>query len=177
MDNRKSKVRSFRLDSGLLEELKTVAEREKTSENAFVEGILARRIKTDPIITAFPYVVLSRKSFSSILGMANPDGLEVVGQELGRRNFAFTRELYESVGQEVGFAQYLGDILDEQAHWFFVEGGNKRPEKLILRHEYGYKWSIFLKSFLIGAHEVVSRDRIRIDLADSYLRMELISVR
>jgi hypothetical protein len=57
-------------------------------------------VKADPLIDAIPYVLLSRRTLLHILGSTNPDGLEIVGAELGKRNFTLARELCESVGRE-----------------------------------------------------------------------------
>lgn len=173
MQSRKSEVKAFRLGVDLLKGIRTAAKREGVSENAFVQNLLSRRVKADPIIRAFPYIVLSRQSFVPIIGTTNPDSLQFVALDLGKRNFAFARELYESGGMELGYSQYLTDILDEQAHWFGTEGVNNWPERITLRHEFGMKWSLFLKSFLTGAYEVVSHDRIKMDITDAYVSVEL----
>jgi hypothetical protein len=173
MQSRKSEVKAFRLDSELLKGVRTVARREGVSESAFVQNLLSHRVKADPLIRAFPFIVLSRQSFVQIIGMANPDSIEFVALDLGKRNFAFARELFESVGTDLGFSQYLTEVLDGQAHWFGTEGVNSRPERITLRHEFGIKWSLFLESFLTGAYEVVSHNRIKIGVADAYVSIEL----
>lgn len=173
MQRRKSATSSFRFDAELIEGLKKAAKHEGVSENSFVESVLSRRVRADPIIHAFPYIILSRRSFVPILGTSDPDSLELVASELGKRNFAFARELYGSSGTTLGFSQYLIEVLGEQAHWFETEGVNSMPERMTLRHEYGLKWSLFLKSFLTGAYEVVSHDRMKTSLTDAYVGIEL----
>lgn len=173
MQSRKTTTKTFRLETEILEALKKVARREGVSENALVQSLLLQRVKADPFIRAFPYIILSRRSFAPILGMTNPDGLEIVGLDLGKRNFAFARELYESMGTELTFSNYLTDVLDRQAHWFQIEGANTKPERMTLRHEYGMKWSLFLKSFLMGAYELVSRDKLKIGVTEAYVGLEL----
>jgi len=104
MESLKSKIKSFRLNTEMLRGIRAAARREGVSENAFVQNLLSQRVKADPLIRAFPYIVLSRKSFMPILGATNTDGLEVAGFDLGRSNFSLARELYESVGMELGFS-------------------------------------------------------------------------
>lgn len=173
MQSRKSLTRSFRFDAELLGGLRKAARRQGVSENAFVQSLLSERVKAEPLIHAFPYIVLSKRSFAPIMSTSNSDSLELVALELGKKNFAYTRDLYESVGTELGFLQYMTDVLDRQAHWFEIEGANNKPERIILRHEYGTKWSLFLKSFLTGAFEVVSHDKMKISVTDTYVTMEL----
>ena len=65
------------------------------------------------------------------------------------------------------------EVLDKEAHWFEVEGAEDRPERLTLRHECGMKWSLFLKSYLTSAYELVSREKIKLTLNESYVSVEL----
>jgi hypothetical protein len=173
MESRKSEIKAFRFDSELVKEVRVAARREGVSENAFVHNLLTQRVKADPLIRAFPYIVLSRQSFAPIIGTANPDSLEFVAIDLGKKNFALARELYESLGMELGFSRYLVEVLGEQARWFETEGANSMPERMTLRHEYGMKWSLFLKSLFTGAYEVVSHERLKMGVTDTYVSMEL----
>ena len=173
MRSRKSATRAYRLDAELIEELKKAARREGISENSLVQNLLAQAVKASPLIRAFPFIVISRRTLLPILGSANRDGLEIAGLDLGKRNFALAKELYESVGRELGFSDFLVEILDKEARWFEVEGAESRPERLTLRHECDMKWSLFLKSYLTGAYEVVSREKIKFTLSESYVGIEL----
>ncbi|HEV2226396.1 MAG TPA: hypothetical protein VGR56_06280 [Nitrososphaerales archaeon] len=173
MQSRKSTTRAYRLDIGLVEGLKKVARREGVSENSFVQNLLTRRVNTDPLVHAFPYVVLSRHTLIPILGSTNRDVLEMAGLELGKRNFILARELYESAGRKLDFVEYLSEILDKEAHWFEVEGAENRPERPTLRHECGMKWSLFLRAYLTGAFELASREKTKMTLNDSYVSLEL----
>ena len=107
------------------------------------------------------------------MGSTNPDGLEMVGLDLGKKNFALAKELYESTGRELGFTEYLVEILSKEAQWFEVEGVEDKPEKLSLRHECGVKWSLFLKSYLTSAYEVISREKIQMTISDAWITIEL----
>ncbi len=166
-------TKTFRLEADLIEELERIARRDGVSENSFVQGVLSRRVRADPLVRAFPYIVLSKRSFVPILGTADQASLEIAGVELGKKNFSFAHDLYQSMGDDMGFLRYVVDVLANQARWFETEGADKRPEKLTLHHEYGMKWSHFLGSFLTGAYEVVSNDRIKVSFANGYVSVEL----
>jgi hypothetical protein len=173
MENRKSDVRTFRLGTDLLSGIRIASQREGVSENAFVQGVLSQRVKAEPLIHAFPFIVLGRQSFASILGTTNADGLEIASFDLGKRNFSLAQDLYESVGADLSYVQYIKEVLDGQAHWFVTEGATIKPERMTLHHEYGNKWSLFLKGFLTGAYDVVSRDKIKTRVADTYIGLEI----
>jgi hypothetical protein len=172
MQNRKSEVRAFRLDGELLGRLQAIANRERISENALVQRILSMWVSSDIARHAIPHITLGGPSFTRILGMTNRDGLEVIGADLGKRNFAYIKELHESSGIDMGFVKYMIDVLDRQAHWFKIEGADSKPERLTLRHDYGARWSLFLNNYLAGAYQVVSRDRLKIGISDTYIGLE-----
>jgi hypothetical protein len=172
MQNRKSEVRAFRLDGELLVRLQAIAKREGISENALVQNILSQWVSSDLARHAIPYITLGGPSFTQILGMTNRDGLEVIGADLGKRNFAYIKELHESSGIDMSFVRYMIDMLERQGHWFKTEGTDSKPERLTLRHEYGTKWSLFLNNYLTGAYQVVSRDRLKIFISDTYIGLE-----
>jgi hypothetical protein len=124
----KSATRAYRLDAELIEEVKKAARREGVTENSFVRNLLARQVKIGPLVHAFPLVVLTRRTLLHLLGSTNPDGLEMAGLDLGKRNFALARELYESLGRELGFSDFMVEILDKEARWFEVEGAESSSE-------------------------------------------------
>jgi hypothetical protein len=171
--SRKSATRAYRLDVEIIEGMKKTAKREGVSENSLVQDLMAQRVKADSLIRAFPYIILSRRTLQYILGSTNPDGLEIAGSKIGKRNFTLARDLYASLGRELTFPDYLREILDEDAHWFEVEGAEEKPEKLMLRHESGMRWSMFLRSYLASAFEVVSYEKMKMILNESYVCVEL----
>jgi hypothetical protein len=173
MGNRKSTVKAFRLGTELLNGIRIAAERARVSENAFVQGVLSQRVKADPFVNAIPYIILSKQCITSILGVTNADLLQMVGFDLGKKNFSLARDLYESIGADLSFVQYIREVLDGQAHWFVTEGASIRPERMTLHHEYGPKWSSFLGSFLTGAYEVVSRGKIKVGTSDAFVSLEI----
>ncbi len=162
-------VRSFRLDKGLLRMLEVSAGRHGINENALVEGILVRKMKIDPILLAFDYVCVERETFASLLGLTNADGLEVVGAERGKKAYSLARELFRSNDLELGFPQFVSEILGEGAHWFKTEGTHVKPERITLHHRYGIKWSGFLKAYISSAYDVLSRNKLEMTFASDYV--------
>jgi hypothetical protein len=168
MGNPKS-VRSFRLDANVIQMLKAGARRRRISDTAFAEGILEQRLKAEPFIEAFDSAVLGKSTLGSILSATDSSSLEIAGFEQGKRNFALARELFESNGVDLSLPSYVDDILGKQARWFGVEGIHARPERISLYHRYGLSWSGFLKSYLSGAFEVISRNRLEASIANDFV--------
>lgn len=165
-----TRIKAFRLDVSLIQMLERASRRSKVTESIFVRDVLGRRLKIDPLIPAIRGISLSQETFQSILGTTSPDGLEMLGSNLGKKNFSLVRGLFESNDRRLTFLEYLIDILDYEGMWFKVEGTpNEKAETITLRHEYSKKWSLFLKSYLASAYEVVSRDKLQIDVKDAFV--------
>ncbi len=126
----------------------------------------------DPLIPAFNGIKLGEETFASILSTSNPDSLEIDGFALGKKNFSLARELLESVDVQITFIQFLTKILGKEGSWFTVEGGvTESSERITLRHRYGEKWSLFLKSYLSGAYEVLRTGKLEIDVKGNILKI------
>lgn len=63
---KKTLVRGFRLDADILRMLQIAARRNRTSENSFVESLLLRRLKIDPLIPVFDYIGLGRDAINQL---------------------------------------------------------------------------------------------------------------
>jgi hypothetical protein len=164
-------IKSFRLRADILQMLRIAARRHGVTENALVESLLESRLRVDPIIEAFDVISLGRNTFMQIIGMANVDGLEMIAFNEGKRSFLMAKQLFESNDMGLNFFQYLTEIL-EGAGWFRVEGALVKPELITLYHGCGIRWSSFLKSFLSGAFEVVSREKLKIDITNEFVSIQ-----
>ena len=168
----RTRIRSYRLDLNLIEQLRKAASKEGISENNFVTGILQRRTRIDPLIPAFKGIILSDEILRAIISTSNADTLELSGFNLGKETFMLARELFRSHEMELTFTELLIDILDDQLRWFNVEGNlTEKSEGVTIRHAYGVKWSVFVKSFLIGAHTVVSKEILEVEAKSGILRI------
>ena len=168
MQSRKE-VRAFRLDTRILQMISMSAKLHGVSENALVEGILARNLRFEPVARTFDYISVGKETFALILGMSNSAGLELVGAERGKPAYSLARELFESNGIELSLQQYTSEILGEGARWFRPEGTLVRPERMTLQHGYGPKWSEFLSAYLSSAFEVVSHGKLDMVSAADYV--------
>ncbi len=54
----------------------------------------------------------------------------------------------------------MTEILSKRGGWFKIEGDvDETSRELILHHKLTMKWSVFLKGYVRGAYESVSRKR------------------
>ena len=167
--------RSFRLDEKLLLDLSKAARKHGLTENQLVASWLASRMSIELFIPTFEEVMMSTETLESILNACNVDPLEVAAFELGKRHLATARILFEASGKQLTFVKFADEFMSKRAHWFRIESGEtvETSEELVLQHGFGAKWSVFLKSFLIGAYEAATRRRLAVEITGSFLKLKL----
>jgi hypothetical protein len=99
------------------------------------------------------------------------DKLEDIGFSNGKKSFSLTRPLLEDKETGFPFAQYVAEILGEQARWFKMKGGWVYPDRMVLYHGLGPKWSSFLGGFLTGALEVTPLDKVRVIATNDFVKV------
>ncbi len=169
----KNRTKTFRLDVALVEALGKSAKRAQMTENGFVSEVLKDRLMIDPLFPAFEELKLSGDTFRTILSAANADELEAVASEIAQKNAQLIHELYESNDRTLTSQEFITEILAKHSHWFHIEGSYESiHHSITLRHTFGLKWSIFVKSYILSAHSAFSNDKIKIEIADQFVRVE-----
>jgi len=167
-------TRSFRLDEKLLQKLASLARKYGQTENQLVSSWLSWRIGFDPLIPAFDGVGLTTETFGAILDMCNVDALETLASEMGRKHYKASVALFESSGEHLTFVKFATEILSKRGGWFRIEGDvDETSRELTLHHKFTTKWSVFLKGYICGAYESVSRKHLNVDITDSFIRLKL----
>ncbi len=121
-----TKIKAFRLETSLILSLERAARRLHISDNMYVTRVLTRALMIEPLVPVFDGIELAEETFASLLSTANRDSLEVDGFALGKKNYTMVRELFESIGIQVTFIQFLTKILAEAGNWFTIEGAAAR---------------------------------------------------
>jgi hypothetical protein len=172
-ERRKTETRTIRFDIDLLKRLKTAALNAGKSENAFVNEVMQDRLLIDPLVRAFHEVKLNEEILRSILGGTDADTLQMAGSEMARKEFPLICELYRTSGHPLAFREFLTVILGEHYGWFSEEGdGDGNQRWMTLTHPFGRKWSIFVKSYILSAYGTISKDKIQIEIADQFIRID-----
>lgn len=172
-ERRKTRIRAFRLDVGTLEKLHKVAKDANVTESVFVSMVLTDRLFADPLVRAFREIRFIDEVFQTILGGTNTDTLEMAGSEMASKTFPLMGELCRSLKQPLTFREFLTEILGKHYGWFYVEDdGSGTEPSMTLRHPFGRKWSIFIKAYILTAYSTVSKDRIKIEIAEQFVRID-----
>lgn len=122
-------------------------------------------------------IFLSEAVFRGIIDACDADGLERTGTEVARRHFSKILEAYGKEGIPLDFDQIMDDMLSRYFQMFRIEG-RRNPRKgrpvtvVTLSHTRGLKWSRFLRSYLLRAYGMVSKEsELEIDISDEFVHL------
>jgi hypothetical protein len=169
---KKTRVMSFRLDEALIGKLSTAARHAHMTENASVSALLEDRLTIYPLIPAFQEIRLATVTFEPIVNATNIDALEATASDMAQKNFRAVRELFRSNGITLTFQVFVMDLLGKYGRWFYLEGDPDWSQGWItLRHQFGLKWSRFLRAYLLSAYSTVSKDKLKTEIDDQFVRI------
>jgi hypothetical protein len=135
--------------------------------------MLEERLLIDPIVSAVPLIRLTAETFQSILDAADERSLEIAGSKLAKKIYPLINELYDASEEPLSLKEFVIRVLAGYAHWFQVEGSSSPTHRgITFSHPHGLKWSIFVKSYILSANDAVSKDKITIEIADQFVRID-----
>ncbi len=92
---------------------------------------------------------------------------------MAKKNFPFVCELYRNRKHSLTFREFVTKVLGKHSGWFYVEDDDDGTQRwMFLRHPFGRKWSLFVKSYTLSAHSAISKDKIDIEIADQFIRID-----
>ena len=172
-ERRKTETRTFRFDVDLLKRLDGAARHAGKSENQFLSELLQDRLLIDPLVRAFHEVKFNEEILRSILGGTDADTLQMAGSEMARKEFPLICELYRTSKRPLAFRDFLTQVLGRHYGWFSEEGNGDGTQRwMTLRHSLSLKFSLFAKSYILSAYSTISKDKIQIETADQFIRID-----
>jgi hypothetical protein len=142
---------SLRVDSEIKIQLEREAMRRRINMNALVNLVLSKYASFDDIIEHTEAVPLNKFLFLGMLGGTQIEEMERIGRELGPRvvkqTFAFLGINFDLGGLIEHYFQPVSTF----ARWYsFNIVGSGANRRLLFEHQYGRKWSAFLKQYIGG---------------------------
>jgi hypothetical protein len=108
-----------------------------------------------------------------LIDISDGDRLEKSGAEVARKNLSKITEAYRSNGISFEFDEVMREILGGYFQMFRIEGDSlyKGHRVMTLSHGRGLKWSRFLRSYLLRAYGIVSKEKVEIEITDGFLKV------
>ncbi len=166
-----STPRTFRLNSWVLEEIEKEAARQRISVNSLVNRLLEGYVVYGRYREHFDIITLNRETFLRLLKEVDEEKLSKIALERGAKT---PRELIPLCGKSLDFEGvkfFLKTVLQDNCHWFIMHMFEEEDEvKIILRHQWGGKWSIWLKHYVKALFkEILKVDIEFIEISNSYV--------
>jgi hypothetical protein len=156
---------SFRIPVELKEELEDDVKKQKTNLNSLGNAILAGHMFFDRIAEREGVVMLGRQVFAQIINVIPAEQAERIGKEIGQKMIerAFTVLNIKNDLDNL-IARYIIPMGIYSGWYNFSEVNIGPNRKLMLEHNYGQNWSLFLKQYLSGTIRSVTGIEPKIEI-------------
>ena len=143
-------TKTFRLSKEISNAMTEESKRTSVSENIVVNQVLKKWAIFDRFVTRQSIMMLNRRLFSRFALILEEDELATIAKELGTK---LTTDLFDLVGMELHrdnvIDYYLKTVLSDCMRWYSYEHhGDHNQGHFVLRHDFGRRWSVFLKTFI-----------------------------
>ncbi|MGA2876523.1 MAG: hypothetical protein ABSE82_13415 [Nitrososphaerales archaeon] len=163
---------NFRIDAAYKGILEEGARRRDIHLNAYVNHILGKFIFLDGIVEESQHMVLRKEIFARIVALGSAEDLVVVAGDIGR----------DFLKSALAFASVEANMDDLVRRYFLPMGIYsgwyrskvvKTPSgnKLILQHDFGPKWTAFLKEYCAVVIKSLIHDEVSIVAHDGILEI------
>jgi predicted DNA-binding ribbon-helix-helix protein len=149
-------IRSFRISKDLLEELKKFAAKNKISSNRLLNNILERYCKLLFYADYYGFIGFPKVTFKEFLSKIPEDSLVMIARDtvaVVLKDIALMRGWSTNLQS---FCNVVRDYICEFYRWArYEETTDYKTSKkgILLTHEFGNKWSLFLKECLSVAYK------------------------
>lgn len=148
-ERRKTATRTIRLDEEQEKALIKEAERRGFSVNALIGNIFNRYLASVRFQDSAGMVTFSSDTFNEFISRLDNEQIQEIGEASGRRH---VKSSLMQRGMRVNYENvvwYITQILGEYNGWFRCDRNTVEGlDSFHLTHKMGYKWSVFLESYL-----------------------------
>ncbi len=162
-------TKSFRLDGELVRLLSKVSRQKNLSETAYLSSLLESSLKIEPLTQNTSSITMDEDSFREIVSQVNKNGVEILAGELARRNVPSEFEALGLAHNLDSIRWYMKEVLCRWG-WFKMQSGSN--SELIMFHNYGLTWSIFLKSYVSNMIEILIGNHTRITIDEKFVEID-----
>jgi hypothetical protein len=155
------------------EQLATVCKKLNITESAYLSDLLRKQLLVEPLSVAFQGMTLGRFASRFIVGFANKEAIDVLGAEVARRDIPVLLNLLDLSFDEQSLWTFIRDIAADCWKWFRIGLNPKNGLRIVLYHDFGMNWSIFLRSYLSEAFGLVSNAPPRVIAMERLVRLDL----
>lgn len=166
-----TEVTSFRLNTKMLNNLKTVAKKEKTNVNTLVSQILESHLGWDLYAAEVGWVVMLKAGMMEIIKNLDAETITNIAKKIADSG---AKEIALYMRGKYGIDEWISITRDRarMSGFSLKEYQLKNKIRFVMHHEMGEKWSIFFKTY----YETVFYDlgaKVRCDSTENSIVIEL----
>lgn len=165
-------TKSFRLEHDVASMLDKTTRDIGVSESSYVSSMLRNRLKVEPLVRNIGGIGLSKDTFKAVLAQTNSAGLEIAAAETAEQNIPLAFEILD-LASSVASLRYIIEGILQDWGWFKVEILKNAEDDLELKlfHDFGQRWSLFLKSYLLAGYRLISRRDLQITTTNRMVKI------
>ena len=130
-------------------------------------------LSVERLIQNMDGIAISKALFQQILAQTNLAGLEIVASEIAKANISFAFDLI-GLEPKLSSLDWFMKMILQRWGWFKIEPERSDTNhEMKLFHDYGMRWSLFLKSYLSSVIELVCKARPIITVSDKVVKIRL----
>jgi hypothetical protein len=142
---------SLRVDRETKTQLEKEARQRKINLNSLVNLVLSKHVSFDRIVEHTEAIPLNKALFIGIIEAIQIEEVERIGRELGPR---VVKQTFAFLGLDFnleGLIEHYFQPVSTFSRWYsFNVTGSGANRRLMFEHQYGRKWSAFLKQYIGG---------------------------
>ena len=163
----KNKTVTFRIDSHILDKLKSHAAFEKMTLNALVNQLLAHAVDWDIVAAKSGWVPIPKVLLMSWFDKLDEKTILKVAEEEGRK---VSRDMLLAMRGKNGILEWFSILRGraKAAGFSFTQVDDVNEVKFIMKHDMGIKWSKHFKTFYEVAFEELGCN-VKFDFTDNTL--------
>jgi hypothetical protein len=173
LKSRKVVTHSVRMEEPLYRAIKEEASTKSISFNNLVNQVLQKYVEFDRFVPKFQFMLFHKNLIISGLDGLSDDAISRAGESLGA---PFAKDVLLTLGLPLNrdsFLFFVDTVLPLYKNFYSCQklaAGDQL--EFYLRHDLGRKWSLFLKSYISGAHRGVLGQDVSIEILDNGIRFK-----
>ncbi len=170
-----SKTRTIRIKEESDRILEREADRAGTSVNALVSGLVDRYVDTLRFFQSGDMLSMNGNTLEALLGHISDDE---IADEAYVQSTALVREGLMQLGMKLNYDNvlwYIRQVLGQYYGWYRCDyNKDDASDTLHLSHGYGYKWSVFIASYITSILKEVIGFRTNIVISVQSVNIQIL---
>jgi len=168
----KNEVVSIRIDTKVLDKIRSIASNKKTSLNSLINQLLRHSVEWDILASKTGWIPITKFALVSMLDNLDEKAILEIGERVGK---IVTKDLLLTMSGKYDVLDWISVLRNraDAAGFGYSEIEEDGQIKCIMHHDMGLKWSKYFKSFYDSAFKELGYD-LKFNLSENTLVYRLV---